>query len=58
VGERVGADVVAVLLAVMQEEVARLGGDGRVVPLALRFQEEGKGVGADVNGVGDGVLDA
>ncbi|KAJ6445551.1 checkpoint protein kinase (SldA) [Purpureocillium lavendulum] len=49
---------VAVLLAVVGEEFARLGCDGRVVPLALRLEEEGKGVGANVHGVWDGVLDA
>lgn len=55
-GVRGGA--VAVLLAAADEEVARVGGEGRVLPLALRLEEEGEGVGADLDGVGDGVLDA
>jgi len=33
-----------------------VGGEGRVVPFSLGFEEEGKGVGADVEGILDRVL--
>lgn len=58
VREGVLGGAVAVVPAAAKEEVARLVADGRVVPLALRLEEEGKGVGANLHRVRDRVVDA
>lgn len=58
VGEGVLAGPVAVVLAVAREEIPGLGGEGGAVPFALGFEEEGEGVGADVDGIGDRIVDA
>lgn len=58
----VGQDVVPYGVGVLGGEVAEGGGGGRLErrgdPFTLGFEEDGEGVGADVEGVGDGVLDA
>ena len=56
VRQAVRGDVEAVRLGEGAELVARLGSQRRVVPLALRLEEEGKGVGADMRRVLDRVL--
>lgn len=58
VGEDVFPDRVGVEFGEVVE--GRCGGwvQGRGSPFALGFEEDGEGVGADVEGVGDGVLDA
>ena len=57
-GEGVLAGAVAVVLALAGKEIPCLWGERRVVPFALGLEEEGERVGADVDGIGDRVLDA
>lgn len=49
---------VRMVLAVGVEAIGGFGQKGRVYPFALRFEEEGECVGADVDTVEWGVLDA
>lgn len=58
VREDVEARVVSVVFGEGVEGVAGCGVEGRGGPFSLGFEEEGEGVAADVDGVGDGVLDA
>lgn len=56
VREGVLGGAVAMMLALRNELGLGRGVEGRVGPFALRLEEEGEGVGADVDGVGDRVL--
>lgn len=50
--------VIAMFFALAYEAVFGFCRDGRVAPFALGFEEEGEGVGADLDGIRDGILDA
>lgn len=58
VREDMSSRVVAVLLGLVVELVLRVRGEWWAGPFALGLEEQGEGIGADVDRVLDGVLDA
>lgn len=50
--------VIVVLFALAYEAIFGFCCDGRVAPFALGFEEQGERVGADLDGICDGILDA
>lgn len=58
VGESVFIGVIVVLFALADEAVLGFCCDRWIAPFALGFKEKGERVGADLNGICDGILDA